>query len=585
MNELRRVYALVCARPHGRALVSFFFLISIVSKLAASDFLVTSAPPGRYGGNLVVAERSEPKTLNPVMAIDNVSREVIGLINADLVHINRESQRTELGLARSVERSADGRRFIIHLRQGLRFSDGYPFDADDVLFTFQVLLDQNIHAPQRDLLTIGGKPVLVSKQDAHTVVFEFSEPYGPQDRLFDSIAILPRHLLMKPYSEGKLTTAWNLNVMAAEIAGLGPFRFQQYAPGQRLTLEKNPYYWKQDSVGQQLPYLNRIIFVYAGSEDGQVLRFQSGRADLVSRISARNFEVLSKEPRNSHTEVDVGPSLEYNFLFFNLNNLSGKHLPGIEARQSWFQNPNFRRAISAVIDRQAIARLVYAGRAAPIWTHVTPGNKLWFSNVGGAPQSIEKAHALLASAGFSWDTSGKLIDRAGRPVEFSIITNAGNTERAAMATMIQQDLEQAGITAHVVTLEFRSLLDRIMSTFDYEACVLGLASGDVDPGSEMSVWPSDGSTHLWDLSRVKPQPPWQTEIDLLMASQMRSIDPVARKRQYDRVQQLIAENLPIIPLVSPDVLVMAKSNLRNLRPTILLPYMLWNAEELYWNTQ
>ena len=151
-----------------------------------------------------------------------------------------------------------------------------------------------------------------------------------------------------------------------------------------------------------------------------------------------------------------------------------------------------------------------------------------------------------------------------------------------MATMIQQDLEQAGITARVVTLEFRSLLDRVTSTFDYEACVLGLASGDIDPGSEMSVWPSDGSTHLWDLSRAKPEAPWQAEIDRLMAFQMRSIDPVARKRQYDRVQLLIAENLPIIPLVSPDVLVAAKANLKNLRPAVLLPYALWNAEELYW---
>jgi peptide/nickel transport system substrate-binding protein len=517
------------------------------------------------------------------VAIDSVSREVIGLINADLVHINRESQRTEPALARSVERSADGRRFIVHLRQGLRFSDGSPFDADDVLFTFRVLLDENVHAPQRDLLILGGKPVLVSKQGAFTVVFEFSEPYGPQDRLFDSIAILPRHLLMKAYSEGRLAKAWDLNATAVEIAGLGPFRFQQYVPGQRLVLEKNPYYWKQDSAGQRLPYLNRIMFEYVGSEDGQVLRFQSGGADLVSRISARNFEVLSKNAHGSGNLVDAGPSLEYNFLFFNLNDLSRKQLPQIEARQAWFRSMNFRRAISVSIDRQAIARLVYAGRAAPIWTHVTPGNRLWFSNIGVAPQSVERARALLATAGFSWDASGKLIDQGGRAVEFSIITNAGNTERAAMATMIQQDLEQVGITARVVTLEFRSMLDRIMTTFDYEACLLGLASGDVDPGSEMSVWPSDGSTHLWDLSRVKPEPSWQAEIDFLMASQMRSIDPVARRRQYERVQQLVAENLPIIPLVSPDVLVAAKSNLKNLRPAILLPYALWNAEELYWN--
>jgi len=149
------------------------------------------------------------------------------------------------------------------------------------------------------------------------------------------------------------------------------------------------------------------------------------------------------------------------FLFFNLNDLSKKN-PPFEAKQTWFRNVNFRRAVSAIIDRQNIARLVYAGRAASIWTHITPGNKLWTtSSIAATLRSIESARSLIAAAGFSWDS-----------------------ERVLMATMIQQDLWQAGFAARVVSLEFRSLLDRIMSTFDYEACMLGLASGDADPGSE-----------------------------------------------------------------------------------------------------
>jgi peptide/nickel transport system substrate-binding protein len=554
--------------------------------LAGEDLLVTAGAPGRYGGGLVVAERSEPKTLNPVMAIDGGSREVLGLMMADLVHINRESQRTEPALARAVDRSPDGRRYVVHLRHGLRFSDGSPFDADDVLFTFQVYLDENIHSPERDLLMVGGKPPSVSKQDSYTVIFEFSQPYGPEDRLFDSIAILPRHLLLQPYTAGKLTKLWGLNTMPADIAGLGPFRFKQYVPGQRLVLEKNPYYWKEDSAGQRLPYLAGVTFEYVGSEDAQVLRFASGGADVVSRIDARNFDLLLREAHGARTLVDAGPSLEYNFLFFNLNDLSKKNLPEVEAKQSWFRNVSFRRAVSALIDRQSIARLVFQGRAAPLATHVTPGNKLWFdSSVAPTARSIDSARSLLSAAGFSWDSSHKLIDQSGRLVEFSIITNTGNSERIEMATMIQQDLEQAGIRTYVVSLEFRSMLDRIMSTFDYEACVLGLASGDVDPGSEMSVWPSDGSTHLWDLSRATAGSSWQSEIDRLMASQMRSTDAATRKRLYGRVQQLIAANLPIIPLVSPNVLVGAKAGLTNLRPAILLPYILWNAEELYWSAQ
>ena len=187
--------------------------------------------PGNYGGRIVVAQRSQPKTLNPVLAIDGPSREVIQLLMADLVHINRASQEAEPALARSVEASPDGRRYTLRLRRGLRFSDGHGFDADDVLFTFQVYLDEKVGSPQRDLLIVGGKPLSVWKEDAYTLVFEFAEPYGPGTRLFDNIAILPRHLLWTAYRQGHLGAAWNLNSPPSAIAGLGPFRFKRPGSG------------------------------------------------------------------------------------------------------------------------------------------------------------------------------------------------------------------------------------------------------------------------------------------------------------------------------------------------------------------
>jgi peptide/nickel transport system substrate-binding protein len=122
--------------------------------------------------------------------------------------------------------------------------------------------------------------------------------------------------------------------------------------------------------------------------------------------------------------VDLGPGLEYSFLFFNLNVISSGSLPQLATRQVWFRDVNFRRAVSAAIDREAIARIVYAGRATPVWTHVTPGNKLWInSNIRGSPHSQATARSLLTAAGFTWDNKGLLLDRTGHPVEFSVITN------------------------------------------------------------------------------------------------------------------------------------------------------------------
>jgi peptide/nickel transport system substrate-binding protein len=551
--------------------------------LSDEELQLTDGEIGRYGGKLITSLRSEPKTLNPVNAVDAPSLKLLALTNADLIHINRYTQGTEPGLAKSWKASSDGRRYTLQLRQGVRFSDGQPFDADDVVFTFQVFLDEKIRSPQHDLLVIGGKPIEVHKIDKHTVQFETAQPDAAAERLFDSVALLPRHLLEKAYRDGTLDRAWNLTVRPDQIAGLGPFRLKEYVPGQRIVLERNPYYWKVDRQGNRLPYLDEVTFLVVSSEDAEVIRFQGGDTDLISGLSPENFAVLAKEQKGRGYELsDRGPSLQYEFLFFNLNELKSESLNQIARKQKWFDLVNFRQAVSEVIDREAIIQLVYQGRASPLWAHVTPGNKLWVNSaLPRPPRSLKRARELLTEAGFSWKPDGTLTDGQGQSVDFSIATAAGNTQRAKMATIVQHDLAQLGMQVHIVPLEFGSLMNRIFQTFDYEACLLGLVSGDADPNPEMNVWLSSGATHLWDLSRGSPATAWQAEIDRLMAEQLMTLNYKDRKRLYDRVQQLVAENLPLICLVSPNILVGAQKKIRNFRPANLNDFTLWNAEQLF----
>ena len=239
--------------------------------------------------------------------------------------------------------------------------------------------------------------------------------------------------------------------------------------------------------------------------------------------------------------------------------------------------------MSRATDREGIVRRVYRGRATPLWGHVPPGNKLWVNRSLPRPaRSVERARALLRAAGFSWKADGALLDKDGQSVEFTIVTNTGNTERIQIATIIQDDLKQLGMRVSVVTLALRGLLDRLLTTGDYEACVLGLGGGDGDPSSEMNVWLSSGSTHLWNPGQRQPATAWEAEVDMLMRQQLAVRDVQARKRLYDRVQELVAQNLPIISLVSPSVLVGATKGLANLRPTIVDHHALWNVEELFW---
>src|SRR2546428_4867363 len=357
---------------------------------------------GRYGGHIVVGQRSEPKTLNPVTATDAVSREVFERLHADLIGINRATQKTEPALAKSWKMSPDGRTFTLKLRKGIRFSDGHPFDADDVVFSFTVYLDEAVSSPQRDLLLIDGKPLTISKLDQYTVRFSLPRPYAAAERLFDGFAILPRHILEKPYREGKFVQAWSLNTPPNEVAGLGPFRVKQYVPGQRIVLERNPYYWKSDHDNHRLPYLDELVFLFVGSEDAQVMRFEAGETDMVSRLSSENFALLTKERTRTGSQlVDLGPSLEYNFLVFNLNDLATKKLNIISGKQTWFRDLKFRQAVSAAIDRDSIVRLVDGARGTALWGNVGPGNKLWVNQAIPHPQrSLDASRQLLKSAGF-----------------------------------------------------------------------------------------------------------------------------------------------------------------------------------------
>lgn len=538
---------------------------------------------GQYGGRLVIGQRAEPKTLNPVTATDAASREVIGRIHADLIEINRASQQTEPALAKSWKISPDGRTFTLNLRNGIRFSDGHPFDADDVLFSFEVYLDEKVGSPQRDLLIIDGKPPIVTKVDPYTVKFVLPRPYAAAERLFDGFAILPKHLLEKPYREGHFDQVWQISASPAEIAGLGPFRVKQYAAGQQIVLERNPYYWKVDQQKRRLPYLDELAFLFVGAEDAQVMRFEAGETDVVSRLSAENYALLQKDQSRINVQLtDLGPSLEYNFLVFNLNDLGGKKLDAISRKQAWFGDLHFRQAVSMAIDRDALVRLVYGTRGTPLWGNVGPGNRAWVNAAIPHPsQSVDKARQLLKSAGFSWNGSGQLLDATGTPVEFTIVSSSSNAQRMKMATLVQDDLSHLGMKVNVVPLEFRAMLNRIFQSFDYEAAIMGLGGGDADPNPEMNVWLSNGSSHLWNLGENEPATPWEREIDDLMQKQMVTPSYEKRKQMYDRVQELISQNLPFIFLATPDVLVAAKNDIGNFHPALLDPYTLWNVDELY----
>jgi peptide/nickel transport system substrate-binding protein len=549
---------------------------------AVAEHRPASAAAAARGGQLVVAERTAPRTFNPVLAVDAATRTILERLCADLIHINRRTMKTEAALASSWTVSPDGREYTIALRPNLRFSDGHPFTADDVVFTFEVYLDEKVHAPQRDLLIVGGKPIVVKKKDDRTVVVSLSEPYAVTDRLFDGIWMLPRHILGKAFADGTLARQWGLDAPASSIVGMGPFRLAEHRPGERLVLERNPNYWKHDRSGASLPYLDRLVFVVVPSTDAEMLRFKAGDIDVISQLTADQFGSLQAAGAR-YQLADAGPGLEYNFLFFNLTDTPPGASAAVARKRSWFRQEDFRHAMSAAIDRQAIVKLVYRGRGEPLWGPVTRGNAAWRNDALPRPaRSLDRARELLRKAGFTWRADGTLVDGADTPVEFSILVSSSRPARPQMATVIQSDLAEIGVRVTVTPLDIAAVSDRVLNTRDFEACLMGIGSGDADPNTDINIWLSSSAQHFWNPSSPKPPTPWEAEIDTLMRRQMTARTVGERKQMFDRVQALLAEHEPMIFLASPNILVAAKPTLENFTPAILPHYALWNVDELYW---
>ena len=524
-------------------------------------FLVVFAlfSPGaraQSGGELHFCLHGEPKTFNPVLVDDEAAEQIRYLTGGVLIRINRYSQSLEPGLATSWEISHDRRTITFRLRQGLRFSDGTPFSSEDVVYTMKQLMDPQTHSPTADAFRSGEGSVEVKTPSADVVVITFPTAIAGLDRLFDQVAVMSARSPKK------------------ELAVLGPFFVAEYKAGSYLLLKKNPNYWKHDAQGNSLPYLDNIRLDIQRNRDIELVRFRKGELQLINRLDAEQFERLRQdEPAVTR---DAGTGLDAEELWFN--QVPSAPLP--EYKKAWFRTTEFRKAISAAMNREDLCRIVYAKYAKPAYGPVSPANEFWFNSALEQPKYDPKtALALLTQAGFRYEKE-TLKDSAGNRVEFNLVTNSGNTAREKMATMIQQDLSELGIKVNVVTLDFPSLIERITRTFDYDACLLGLVNTDLDPDSQMTVWLSSGENHQWNPNQKTPATAWEAEIDNLMRQQASAPTNKERKAKFDRVQQIVAEQAPFIYLINKDVLMAVSTSVIGAAPVVLSPQSFWNAETL-----
>lgn len=297
------------------------------------------------GGELIASVRSDPPSYNRYVQSGAATDLVALLTQARLVRVNRATDDLEPWLAESWATSADGLTFTLKLRQAL-FSDGVPFTADDVLFSFQAAYDDRVQSSLKTSLEAGGQPLKVSAPDRSTVVIQFPVPFAAGLRLLDNLPILPKHKLAAALDAGRLADEWTAARPLDTVAGLGPFVLTEHISGQRLVFARNPHYFRHDAKGAQLPYLDRLTVAIIGEQNAEALRLQAGEIDLMSSGEIRPpdyaaFKRLESEGRLRLYEI--GTSLDPDFLWFNL---SGKN-PTSPGRALLAQKA-FRQAVCTV---------------------------------------------------------------------------------------------------------------------------------------------------------------------------------------------------------------------------------------------
>lgn len=540
------------------------------------DYLQSQVEVGKFGGTFVSSTIGEgPKTFNPFNTKDNISAQMSEIMYDGLVTTDVVTGKTIPKLAKSF--SVNGKEYIVNLRHGLKWSDGKPITADDVVFTWQnIIFDGFGNTSTRDSVMIDGKLPTVEKIDDYTVKFVTPEPFAPFLRMLSS-PIAPKHIFQpavnrgREYFDGFLST----NTKPKEFVTSGAFRLKEYVPAQRVVFERNPNYYEINKDGKKLPYLDKLVYLIVGDINNQVLKFEGGELDEISLQGANVARFKEMEKHSDFTVFNIGPDTGTMYLSMNMNNRKnekGKYYVD-QKKQVWFQDKNFRQAVDYAIDRKNMVFNIANGLGYPLFTPETLNSIFLNKKLKPYDKNIEKSKELLKKSGFTWDKAGHLIDKFGNHVEFDLYTNAGNTEREAIGVMVKQDLEDLGMKVNFKPIEFNSLVNKLMASLDWDMVIMGFTGSPLEPNGGKNVWLSDGTLHIFNqrLERDANSPRYAFEkrIDYLYTQGALATKFEDRKKYYDEYQAIVYNEKPLIYIYSPIRIVALRKKFKNIYPTSL----------------
>lgn len=557
--------------------------------IKGTDYLESQAPIGTFGGELVSSTIGEgPKTFNPFNCKDNISALMSGIMYDGLLSSDPMTGQPTPKLAKSFSISSDGTTYTIKLRHGIKWSDGKPLTADDVVFTWNDIIFAGLgDTSTRDSIVIDNKLPTVRKIDNYTVEFITPKPFAPFVRML-STPIAPKHIFMPAVKKGNtyFDSFLSTNTKPKDFVVSGAFKLKEYVPAQRVVFERNPNYYEINTKQQKLPYLDKLVYLIVGDLNNEVLKFEAKELDVISLQGSKVARYKSLEPHSDFKLYNLGPDTGTMYLSMNLNNRkdnNGKYYVNTD-KQTWFQDLNFRTAVDYAIDRKNMVLNIANGIGAPLYTPESLNSIYLNKNLKPYDKNLDKSKELLKKSGFYLDKKGKLFDKHGHRVEFDLYTNAGNTEREAIGVMVKQDLEDLGMKVNFKPIEFNSLVNKLVSTYDWDMVIMGLTGSPLEPNGGKNVWLSDGRLHMFN--QRNPQEgkakilPWEKELDYLYTQGALATKFEDRKKYYDKYQEIVYKEKPMIYIYSPIRIVALRNKFKNIYPSSL-GGITHNIEEIY----
>ncbi|PYM18389.1 MAG: peptide-binding protein [Candidatus Rokuibacteriota bacterium] len=486
-----------------------------------------------YGDTRIEASIGNVSSLIPNVTSDAASHEVGDFMYNGLVTLGRDLEVTG-DLAKSWTFSKDCLTLDFKLEQGVRWHDGQPFTADDVVFTWETTMNAKTPSPYKsDFLDVDR----VEARGPHEVRISYKRPYA-KALLSWAVPMLPRHLLERWVRDGKLREApqnWTAPI------GTGPYRFKEMKSGEKVVVVANPDYFK----GR--PPISRIVYRIIPSQATIFLELKAKGVD-VAALTALQYKRQTEYPAfekayNKYRYAGAG----YTYFGFNL-------------KDKRFADRRVRRAFAHAINKQELLDGVVLGLGRRATGPFRPGT--WADNpeVKGVPYDPKRAQALLAEAGWRERNADGLLVKDGVPFTFELLTNQGNDERKKIAEIIQASLREVGVGVDIRVLEWAALLKEHIKKRNFDSIVLGWGTG-ADP-DQYVVWHSSqsGPDDLNHISYANP------EVDALLEAGRSSCVQAERVRYYHRLHQVLADDQPLVFLYWRDALPVVSSRIYGIQP-------------------